>query len=122
LRSHIGVAEEARFLRFNTFYGETEDNYLAGPRYSPRTFGKIEPYVQCLAGLGKIQYPFSIGNDSYLAVAPGAGVRYRLASRWLVRAEYEYQFWLNSLGFSNEPEDQITPNGLHVGLAFRLSR
>jgi hypothetical protein len=122
LRSHIGVAEEARFLRFNTFYGETEDNYLAGPRYLFGNFGKIEPYAQCLGGLGKMQYPFAIGSDDYLAISPGAGVGYRIASRWLLRGGYEYQFWLNSPRFTNEPQHQITPTGFHVGIAFRPFR
>jgi len=120
--THIGVEGEDRFLRFNSFYGETEDNYLAGPRYMVRTFGKFQPYAQCLAGLGKIQYPFQIGNASYFAVAPGAGVNYRLSRRFTLRGEYEYQFWLNSPGFANEPAHQLTPNGFHIGLAYRIFR
>jgi opacity protein-like surface antigen len=119
---HVALEGEARFLRFNSFYGETEDNYLAGPRYEIRSFGKLEPFVQCLAGIGKIQFPFQIGTGSYLAVAPGAGVNYRLSRRWTVRGEYEYQFWLNSPNISGEPAHQITPSGFHVGIAFRVFR
>jgi opacity protein-like surface antigen len=120
--SLIGLEAEARFLRFNSFYGETEDNYLAGPRYLVGRFGRLQPYAQCLAGIGKIQYPFAIGNGSYLALAPGAGANYRIARRWSLRGEYEYQFWLNSPNIANEPAHEITPNGFHVGLAFRLLR
>jgi opacity protein-like surface antigen len=122
LTSHIGVEAEARFLRFNSFYGETEDNYLAGPRYLVGRFGRLEPYAQCLVGLGKIQYPFVIGNESYLALAPGAGASYRLSRRWALRGEYEYQLWLNSPNFAGEPQHEITPSGFHVGVAFRLFR
>lgn len=122
LTVHLALEAEARFLRFNSFYGETEDNYLAGPRYTARSFGKLQPYSQCLAGIGKIQYPFQIGSGSYLALTPGAGVNYRIGGRWLLRGEYEYQFWLNSPNFSNEPSHQIAPNGFHVGLAYRLMR
>ena len=43
LTGHIGLEAEARFLRFNSFYGETEDNYLAGPRYLPRNLGSCSP-------------------------------------------------------------------------------
>jgi len=120
--SHVGLEAEARFLRFNSFYGETEDDYLAGPRYSIGTFGKLQPYAQFLVGLGKIQYPFDIGSGSYLALAPGAGVNYRLGRRWSLGAEYEYQLWPGSPNITNEPAHEITPNGFHAGIAYRLFR
>jgi opacity protein-like surface antigen len=122
LTSHIGLEAEARFLRFNRFYGETEDNYLAGPRYLVGRFGRLQPYAQCLAGIGKIQYPFEIGNGSYFALAPGAGANYRIGDRWSLRGEYEYQLWLNSPNIVNEPTHEIRPNGFHIGVAFRLLR
>jgi hypothetical protein len=122
LAGHFAVEGEARFLRFQGFYGETEDNYLAGPRYMARRFGKLEPYAQCLAGIGKIQYPFQIGTGSYFAIAPGAGANYRLSRKWTVRGEYEYQLWLNSPNIANEPADQLRPNGFHAGIAYRLFR
>ena len=121
LTGHIGVEAEARFLRFNSLYGETEDNYLAGPRYLAGRFGKLQPYAQCLVGMGKIQYPFEIPSGSYLALAPGAGASYSIGRRWALRGEYEYQFWLES-NTPNEPKHEITPNGFHLGLAFRLLR
>jgi opacity protein-like surface antigen len=119
VNSPIGVEAAARFLRFNSFYGESEDNYLAGPRYVVRKFGRLQPFAKFLVGIGKIQYPFSIGSGSYLALAPAGGVDYRLSHRWAIRAEYEYQFWPGSPGFSNEPANQLTPNGFHAGIAFR---
>ena len=120
--THFAAEAELRFLRFNSFNGETEDNYLAGPRYTVRSFGKFQPYAQCLAGLGKIDYPFQIGNGSYFAVAPAGGVSYRLGPRWKVQGEYEYQFWLNSPNIADEPDHRITPSGFHVGIAFRVLR
>ena len=122
ITSHIGVQAELRFLPFNSFYGEAEENYLAGPRYVVGRFGKLRPFAQCLAGIGKIQYPFQIGSGSYLAVAPGAGVDYRIARRWSLAGEYEYQFWPGSPGVAGEPAHQIAPSGFHVGVAFRLLR
>jgi opacity protein-like surface antigen len=122
LSPHIAVEAEARFLRFNSFYCETEDNYLAGPRYTARRFGKLQPYAQFLVGLGKIQYPFQIGSGSYLALAPAAGANYRISRRWTLRGEYEYQLWPGSPDVANEPAHEIKPNGFHVGLAYRLFR
>lgn len=120
--SHIDIQAELRFLRFNSFYGETEDNYLAGPRYVVGRFGKLEPFAQCLAGIGKIQYPFKIGSGSYLAVAPGAGADYRISRRWSLTGEYEYQFWPSSPGIAGQPAHMIAPSGFHGGIAFRLLR
>jgi len=122
LTGHIAVEAEARFLRFNSFYGETEDNYLAGARYVVLRFGKFEPFAQGLVGIGKIQFPFNIGSGNYLAVAPGGGAIYRLSRKWSVRGEYEYQFWPNSPNIANEPAHEITPNGFHVGIAYRVLR
>ena len=122
ITSHIGVEADMRFLRFNSFYGETEDTYLAGPRYLVGTFGKLQPYAQCLVGIGKIQYPFQIGTGSYFAVAPGAGANYRIGSRWSLTGGYEYQSWLDSPGVPGEPAHRIVPSGFHAGFAFRLLR
>lgn len=120
--AHFAVGAEARFLRFNNFYGETEENYLGGVRYEIGTFRRFQPYAQCLAGIGKIRYPFQIGNGTYLAVAPAAGVNYRLAQRWTVRGAYEYQFWPNSPDIADEPEHRLTPNGFSIGVAYRIFR
>jgi len=122
ITSHLGVQADVRFLRFNSFYGETEENYLAGPRYLVGTFKKLQPYAQCLIGLGRIQYPFRIGAGSYLAVAPGAGANYRIARRWSLTGGYEYQFWPNSPGIAGEPAHAIAPSGFHAGFAFRSLR
>jgi opacity protein-like surface antigen len=122
LTVHIDAEAEARFLRFNSFYGETEDNYLAGPRYLVGTFGKFQPFAQCLVGFGRMQYPFNIGSGQYFALAPGGGANYRISRKWTVRGEYEFQFWPGSPNFANEPAHQITPNGFHVGIAYRLVR
>lgn len=120
LTDHIGVVGEARFLRFNSFYGESEDNYLGGAHYLIKKFGKLQPYAIGLAGIGRIQFPFQIGSGRYLAIAPGGGASYNVAHRWSVRGEYEYQLWLNSPNISGEPSHMLTPNGFSAGVAYRL--
>jgi opacity protein-like surface antigen len=120
LTDHIGVVAEARFLRFNSFYGESEDNYLGGAHYMIKNFGKLQPYAIGLAGIGKIQYPFEIGGGRYLAIVPGAGASYSIAHKWSLRGEYEYQLWLNSPNIPGEPAHQLTPNGFNIGVAYRL--
>jgi len=122
LSDRLDIEAEARFLRWNSFYGETQDNYLAGPRYLVERFGRIQPYGQCLVGFGIMQYPFQIDNRRYFAVAPGAGLNIRVSPKWTIRGQYEYQFWPGSPNYSDEPKHEITPNGFQVGVAFRLFR
>lgn len=119
-RGRFGVEGDARFLQFGNYHGETESSYLAGPRYLLPRFRKFQPYAKFLVGEGKIHYPFDIGDASYLALAPGGGVNYRLSRKWLVRGEYEYQIWPSSPGFANEPNHPLTPNGFHLGIAYRI--
>ncbi len=115
---HLGVEANARFLSFQSYHGESESNYLAGPQYRSRNFGKFQLYAEGLVGLGKIQFPFSIGSGSYFAVVPSGGAYYRLARRWQLRAGYDYEFWLNSPNVTNAPAHELTPSGFHAGVAF----
>lgn len=117
-RNHFGVEADARFLSFLGYHGESESNYLTGPQYRSRTFGKFQLYGQGLAGLGKIQFPFAIGSGSYFAVVPGAGAYCRIAPRWQLRAGYDYEFWLNSPNVTNTPAHNVMPNGVYIGLGF----
>ncbi|HEY3707643.1 MAG TPA: outer membrane beta-barrel protein [Terracidiphilus sp.] len=120
LSGNLGVAGEARFLRFDSWNGETEDHYLAGPRYGFPRFGRVQPFAQCLLGIGRLQYPFQIGSGTYFAVAPGGEISYRLSRRWALRGLYEYQIWPGSPNAANQPQHTITPSGFHVGVAFRV--
>lgn len=120
--TRLAVEASAHFVDFGGFESETESSYLVGPRYRFGRHGRFQPYAQGLFGVGNIHYPFSIGNAHYFDIAPGAGANYRLNSRWQVRAEYEYQIWMNSPGYANEPDHQLQPNGLHIGIAFRPFR
>jgi opacity protein-like surface antigen len=70
--------------------------------------------------VGRIHYPFQIGDAIYFAFAPGGGVNYRLSYRWTARADYEFQWWLNSPGYANEPSHALTPNVVNIGIAYRL--
>jgi len=117
MTSHLGVEATTRFLKSNTIYDESENNYLAGVRYRMGYYGKFQPYAKVLLGLGSIQYPHV--NGRYFAFVPAAGVSYRFSKKWTVHGEYEYQYWMNSPGFKNEPEHTITPNGFHIGVAYR---
>ena len=120
LNGYVGLEGDARFLHNGGFQGSTESTYLLGPKAYFFARGKFRPYAKFLIGDGRIHYPFEIGDASYFALAPGAGSGYMLSHRWMLRGEYEYQLWLNSPGFANQPKHQLTPNGFHVGVVYRV--
>lgn len=120
LNGHFGLEGDARYLRFGGFENSTQSSYLAGPKAYFFERRKFHPYGKFLVGVGKIHYPYAIGDASYFALAPGAGVGYRFNRRWMLRGEYEYQMWLNSPGYANEPNHGLTPNGFHVGVEYRI--
>jgi opacity protein-like surface antigen len=122
IQPRLSIEADARFLYMGGFNGQTETNYLAGPRFAIWNTGKLRPYGQFLVGLGAMHFPFNIGDGRYLALAPGGGVNYRLSRRWSLNGEYEYQLWPGSPNLSNQPAHAITPNGFHAGLAYRVCR
>ncbi len=72
------------------------------------------------AGIGRVWWYDVYGgpNPSYLAVNVGAGVSFRISSRWSVRAEYrDYVMHLIS---SPEERGLVHDNAPTVGVVFRL--
>lgn len=120
INHHIGFEAHVRFLNFNSWNGETQQNYLAGPRYTFLRNNKWRPFAMFQAGIVRIQYPFSMGNGTSFAMAPSGGLEYRLNHKWSVRAVYEYQFLANSPDFTNEPKFGIKPNGGFAGVSYRI--
>jgi opacity protein-like surface antigen len=120
-RTHwLGFEAHARFLNFGSWNGETEQNYLVGPRYTFLHSDKYHPFADFEAGFVKIQYPFSMGTGTSFAMAPGGGLDYRLNHKWAVRAAYQYQVLTNSPDFTNEPHFGIKPNGFLGGVEYRI--
>jgi opacity protein-like surface antigen len=120
LNRHYALEMHARFLNLNIWYGETEQDYLAGPRYTFLRGEKLRPFAMFQVGLVKIQYPFQMGTGTSFAMAPGGGLEYRLARKWSVRGSYELQMLTNSPDFTNEPQFGIRPSGASVGISYRV--
>jgi len=99
-RRHFGFEGEARWLVVHWNVSdqgpgadENARTYLGGLRYS-RYFGRFQPYVKGLVGIGQFNYPYNLAKETDLVVAPGAGLDYRLTSRIRWRAaDFEYQIW-----------------------------
>lgn len=110
---------EMRFLRFNGFGGEHQDDYLLGPKFTLLRRGRFTPYAKFVFGLGAVTFPYQIGNGTYFVYAPGGGVDYRLSRKLSVRGGYEYQFWPSAPGIPGEPDNGMHPNGFSIGVAYR---
>jgi hypothetical protein len=92
-RRHLGVEGEARWLVFRQTYNVHATTYSIGPRYY-MTFGRFQPYVKGLVGLGEFNFPYNDARGSYLVATSGGGVDYRLNRRIRLRlADFEYQYW-----------------------------
>lgn len=116
----IGLEAHVRFLSFDSWYGETQQDYLAGPRYTFLHNRKWRPFAEFQVGMVRIEYPFSLGTGASFTMAPGGGLEYQLSRRFSARATYEYQYLFNSPNFANEPQFGIRPNGFQAGFAYRI--
>jgi len=55
-------------------------------------------------------------------MAPGGGLDYALNRRWKVRADYEFQIWPSAVGIPGIQTGSVHPNGVSVGISYRLFR
>ncbi|MGD0902109.1 MAG: outer membrane beta-barrel protein [Terracidiphilus sp.] len=89
----IGIEGEAQWLIFHQTANVHTTTYLIGPRYH-LNFGRLQPYAKGLVGFGRFNYPYNLGQDKDLVIAPGGGVDFRLTRRIRLRlADFEYQYW-----------------------------
>jgi hypothetical protein len=108
----VQIEAEARWLRFNQYQHNGEDNYLIGPRvpFSVRRFPRVKPYGKVLVGYGKSD--FVIGGPTF-DVTFGGGVDYRLNNRFNIRAfDMEYQEW--------HVNPMLYPYGASVGMSYKI--
>lgn len=92
-RHHIGIEVEASWAIFHQTDNVYTKIYDAGPRYH-RTYGRYQPYVKALAGIGQFNFPYNYAHGNYLVIAPGAGVDFRLSRRIRLRlVDAEWQYW-----------------------------
>jgi hypothetical protein len=68
-------------------------------------------------------------KGSYFAYAPGGTLQYPLSRRWILRGDYEWQFWPSfagpptfnpTTGTVEQHSSGLTPNGISVGVAYRF--
>jgi hypothetical protein len=110
----LGIEGEGRWLEFHQFAQVHAETYLVGPRFHV-DINRFQPYIKGMVGAGDFHFPYNYANGSYLILAAGGGVDYRLTHRWSVRvADVEYQNW-PQFTFG-----AMTSVGLTSGVRFRI--
>jgi opacity protein-like surface antigen len=131
-RAHYGIEGEFHFAKDSAGTGQYEKTYEIGPRYF-RTYGRFTPYVKVMFGRGVYNFVapctpgydkncsatgpivyVTVANLAYNLIAGGGGVDYALLKHVNVRADWEYQRWLNFEGSS------LSPNVFTVGAAYHF--
>ena len=91
-----------------------ERTYEAGGRYL-RHYGRLAPYARGMYGRGVYNYYLSLANLAYNLVAGGVGTDYRLTQTLNLRADFEYQKWLNF-----DPPGGMNPQLVTIGVAYHF--
>jgi hypothetical protein len=110
------IEAEGRWLRWNQYYGEHQDNYLIGPRVPIKQFGKFNLYGKALIGYGKMTFPFDYGYGTFTDLAFGGTLDYHLTRKITIRAgDFEYQYW--PVWINNT---SLAPYGFSAGIGYRV--
>lgn len=117
-----GAEGEARWMLWHGSGGQTQSNYLLGPRYRLLNWHGITGWAKFMMGAGVEKFPDKIGNGSYFAMAPGANLIFPLGGRLHLRLGYEYQFWPAAPNIPGYPDNGMHPSGFSIGIGYRLIR
>jgi len=108
---HFGI--EANIRQSNTTTNEKiyERTYEIGGRYV-RRYNRFAPYGRVSYGRGVFNFPYNRANLAYNLIGLGGGVDYSLIPRINLRADYEWQKWLN---FPGPNQNSLTPSNFSTG-------
>lgn len=110
------VEAEGRWMRWNQYFAEHQDNYLIGPRVPIVHVGRRgELYGKALIGYGKMTFPYG-GYGTFTDLAFGGSLDFHVSRKVTFRAvDFEYQDWPVWL-----PNQSLQPYGVSVGVAYRV--
>jgi hypothetical protein len=115
----IQIEAEGRWMHWGGYGGETQDNYLIGPRVPVYRLGRRgQIYGKGLVGLAKMNFadidPYK--NGSFTAFAFGGTLDYKLTRKLTLRAvDFEYQYWPKWI-----PNESLQPYGVSIGASYRV--
>ncbi|ADV82204.1 outer membrane beta-barrel protein [Terriglobus saanensis] len=113
-REHYGVELNIRHAKGKQDDGQSENTVEFGGRYVVVRKYRMAPYAKAMIGRGVYNYPDGAGSLAFNLYALGVGVDYHATSYINVRAEYEYQSWLNV------PIQNPQPQLISIGVAYRF--
>lgn len=126
----LGIEAEGRTIHFNEVDNVRQDTISGGLRYvfhRGRLAGHpLEPYIKALAGVGSGDFPagtykYSLRqHDTFSVITFGGGLDVPLSHHLSVRAEYEYETWLDYGRGHEGGLGQANPTGASVGMAYRF--
>jgi len=115
LRRWVQFEAEARWMRWNQYYGISQDNYLIGPRIPVYHFWKATVYSKALAGYSRMSFDTYGDHGKFTDIAFGGGLDVKLTRKISIRAmdaEYHYwPYWGNST---------LSPYGVSVGVGYKI--
>src|ERR1700719_4756769 len=107
---------EARWMRWDQYLGEQQDNYLIGPRVPIVSFGRsTQIYGKAMIGYAKMTFPGGYGYGSFTQFAFCGSIDHHLSRKLSVKADFEYQYWPVYLNNAT-----LTPYGASVGMGYRV--
>jgi hypothetical protein len=115
----VQIEAEGRWMLWDGYGGETQDNYLIGPRVPIHRLGRRgQIYGKALIGLAKMNFSNIdlYTHGSFTALAFGGTLDYKLTRKLTLRAvDFEYQYW--PVWVENK---SLQPYGVSVGMAYRV--
>lgn len=128
-----GAEGEARWLHWHGYQGQTQADYLIGPRYRFFQSHRLNGWAKLELGgawFTSPGYPNTPGSlkGSYFVYAPGGTLDYQLSPRFSIRGDYEFQKWpsfagpptVSDTGAVIQHNHGLSPNGFSVGVAYRF--
>jgi len=122
LEPRWGAEGEARWMHWNGSGGQTQPDYLIGPRYRALHWHNLALWGKFMMGAGVESFPNQIGTGSYFAMAPGGDVEYTVSPRFDIRAGYEYQLWPAAPNIPGYPNSGMHPSGFTLGIGYHIIR
>lgn len=117
-----GAEAEARWMIWHGSGGQSQSDYLLGPRYRLIHWRGLAAWGKFMMGAGVEKFPNKIATGSYFAMAPGGDLNYVLSRRLDLRLGYEYQFWPSAPNIPGYPNNGMHPSGFSIGIGYRIIR
>ena len=115
LRRWVQFEAEGRWLRWNKYYGISQDNYLIGPRLPVYRFWKATVYGKALGGFSKMTFDPYGDHSSFTDLAFGGGADVKLTRKISVRvADFEYHYW------PKWGNSTLKPYGASMGVSYKI--